>query len=75
MANKPDQRIQETTKPILQPHLGREQSQQSYLAILSQWNTHPPPTSEINSCLAQNLCPNRRPKDITSRQIQKPELS
>lgn len=44
---KPDKRIQATVKPILQPHLDREPSQQSYPAVLRQWHT--PPTTNLRA--------------------------
>lgn len=62
-------------EPILQPYLGREQSQKSYLIILSQ-KYHPRPQPEQWTNL--KIHPDGKShlsKDITIRHVQKPKMS
>lgn len=73
-SSKPKQRIQTTMELILQPHLGREPSQQSCPTVLSQRHTSLLPSSGLKQLPCLKIGPNSKsylPKNINSRHIQK----
>lgn len=70
---KPDQTIQPTVDTILQSHLRRKPSQQSYPTVFSQWYNLPSPNSDLKHLPCPKIDHNNRlhlPKDITSRHAQ-----
>lgn len=76
--SKPDQRIQAILEPILQPHLGREPSQQSFPVVLSEWHPTPSLSSELEQLPHPKIDHHSRshlPKGIISRHARKPTLS